>query len=50
MVKFDILKNWMIEHIDHPYPDLNERSKLSSQTGLSEAQVHLICILGLNMA
>ncbi|KAF9741410.1 hypothetical protein PMIN06_006351 [Paraphaeosphaeria minitans] len=34
-----ILKNWMIAHIDHPYPTEEEKEALGQQTGLSLSQI-----------
>ncbi|KAJ8113405.1 hypothetical protein OPT61_g4452 [Boeremia exigua] len=34
-----ILKDWMIEHIDHPYPTEEEKEALGQQTGLSSGQI-----------
>ncbi|KAH9862460.1 hypothetical protein IAQ61_009877, partial [Plenodomus lingam] len=34
-----ILKDWMIAHIDHPYPTEEEKEALMQQTGLSLGQV-----------
>ncbi|KAF2116300.1 hypothetical protein BDV96DRAFT_474367, partial [Lophiotrema nucula] len=34
-----ILKDWMIEHIDHPYPTDEEKEALKFQTGLSVGQI-----------
>lgn len=35
----DILMNWMIEHIDQPFPDAADVQKLIKATGLSQSQV-----------
>ena len=35
----DILMNWMIEHLEEPFPDQAETQKLMDQTGLSQSQV-----------
>ncbi|OAG12039.1 uncharacterized protein CC84DRAFT_1159426 [Paraphaeosphaeria sporulosa] len=34
-----ILKDWMIAHIDHPYPTEEEKEALGQQTGLSLGQI-----------
>ena len=34
-----ILKDWLVEHIDHPYPTEEEKGILSVQTGLSLNQI-----------
>ncbi|KAF2849853.1 hypothetical protein T440DRAFT_398322 [Plenodomus tracheiphilus IPT5] len=34
-----ILKEWMIAHIDHPYPTEDEKEALMQQTGLSLGQI-----------
>jgi hypothetical protein len=34
-----ILKEWMIAHIDNPYPTEEEKEQLKSQTGLSIGQI-----------
>ncbi|KAJ4360657.1 uncharacterized protein N0V89_001223 [Didymosphaeria variabile] len=34
-----ILKDWMIAHIDHPYPTEEEKEALGQQTGLSMSQI-----------
>lgn len=34
-----ILKDWMIEHHDHPYPTDEEKEVLGQQTGLSMGQI-----------
>lgn len=34
-----ILKTWMIEHIDHPYPTEEEKEALKEETGLSISQI-----------
>jgi hypothetical protein len=34
-----ILKDWMIEHHDHPYPSDEEKEALGQQTGLSMGQI-----------
>jgi hypothetical protein len=33
------LKNWMLQHIDHPYPTDEEKELLKQQTGLSISQI-----------
>jgi len=35
----DTLKTWLYEHMHHPYPSEDEKSYLSSQTGLSVVQI-----------
>ena len=35
----DILMNWMVEHIEQPFPDQSEIQSLMEQTGLSQHQV-----------
>jgi hypothetical protein len=34
-----VLKDWMIAHIDHPYPSEEEKEALGQQTGLSLSQI-----------
>lgn len=34
-----ILKDWLIEHIDHPYPSEEEKEALKVETGLSVGQI-----------
>jgi hypothetical protein len=34
-----ILKDWMLQHIDHPYPTDEEKETLTQQTGLSIGQI-----------
>jgi hypothetical protein len=34
-----ILKDWMIAHIDHPYPTDDEKETLKAQTGLTTVQI-----------
>lgn len=34
-----ILKNWLIQHIDHPYPTEEEKEALKRETGLSIGQI-----------
>ncbi|KAJ4989748.1 homeobox and c2h2 transcription [Stagonosporopsis vannaccii] len=34
-----ILKDWMVEHHDHPYPTEEEKEMLGQQTGLSSSQI-----------
>ncbi|KAF2261957.1 hypothetical protein CC78DRAFT_535186 [Lojkania enalia] len=34
-----ILKDWMIEHLDHPYPTEEEKESLKEQTGLTIGQI-----------
>lgn len=34
-----ILKDWMLVHIDHPYPNDEEKEALKQQTGLSVGQI-----------
>ncbi|KAH5433128.1 hypothetical protein HBI32_054660 [Parastagonospora nodorum] len=34
-----ILKDWMLEHIDHPYPTDEDKELLKEQTGLSLGQI-----------
>lgn len=34
-----ILKDWLVEHIDHPYPTEEEKEQLKEQTGLSLNQI-----------
>ncbi|KAF2642641.1 hypothetical protein P280DRAFT_423491 [Massarina eburnea CBS 473.64] len=34
-----ILKDWLIEHIDHPYPTEDDKEMLKDQTGLSLSQI-----------
>ncbi|EMD93289.1 hypothetical protein COCC4DRAFT_49159 [Bipolaris maydis ATCC 48331] len=34
-----ILKNWMLMHIDHPYPTEEDKETLKQQTGLSIGQI-----------
>lgn len=34
-----ILKDWMIEHVDHPYPTDKDKEMLKQQTGLSIGQI-----------
>lgn len=34
-----ILKDWMLQHIDHPYPTEEEKEQLKQQTGLSIGQI-----------
>lgn len=34
-----ILKDWMIEHIDHPYPTDEEKEALKARTGLTISQI-----------
>lgn len=34
-----ILKDWMVEHIDHPYPTDEEKEALKVQTGLTISQI-----------
>jgi hypothetical protein len=34
-----ILKDWMIEHIDHPYPTDEEKEALKAQTGMTISQI-----------
>lgn len=34
-----ILKDWMIQHIDHPYPNDEEKEALKAQTGLTVNQI-----------
>lgn len=35
----DLLRNWLAEHVDHPYPTEDEKQYLMSQTGLNLNQV-----------
>ncbi|KAF0977153.1 hypothetical protein FDP41_003806 [Naegleria fowleri] len=35
----EVLKDWFLEHIQHPYPSGQEKQALSQQTGLSYVQV-----------
>lgn len=34
-----VLKDWMIQHIDHPYPTDEDKELLKSQTGLTISQI-----------
>lgn len=34
-----VLKDWMVEHHDHPYPTEEEKDTLGQQTGLSPSQI-----------
>ncbi|CAE7178690.1 hypothetical protein P3342_002159 [Pyrenophora teres f. teres] len=34
-----VLKDWMLMHIDHPYPTEEEKETLQQQTGLSTSQI-----------
>lgn len=34
-----ILKDWIVQHIDHPYPSDEEKEALKEQTGLSIGQI-----------
>ncbi|KAH7396637.1 hypothetical protein DE146DRAFT_657288 [Phaeosphaeria sp. MPI-PUGE-AT-0046c] len=34
-----LLKDWMLQHIDHPYPTEEEKEQLKQQTGLSISQL-----------
>lgn len=35
----DLLRNWLQQHIDHPYPTEEEKQYLMGQTGLNLNQV-----------
>jgi hypothetical protein len=35
----DVLRNWLIQHIQHPYPTETEKLELMQQTGLSLNQI-----------
>ncbi|ETN39642.1 uncharacterized protein HMPREF1541_05868 [Cyphellophora europaea CBS 101466] len=35
----DLLKSWLLQHIDHPYPTEEEKQYLMSQTGLNLNQI-----------
>jgi hypothetical protein len=38
-VAIKILKNWMMQHIDHPYPTEEDKELLAQQTGLNIGQI-----------
>ncbi|KAI0030048.1 homeobox KN domain-containing protein, partial [Vararia minispora EC-137] len=35
----DLLKAWLVDHADHPYPSAEEKKRLCAETGLSMSQV-----------
>lgn len=39
-----ILKTWLAEHTDHPYPNERERDELKQLTGLKRSQVSLLMV------
>jgi hypothetical protein len=34
-----IMKEWLLEHIDHPYPSRSDKEFLVAKTGLSKKQI-----------
>lgn len=35
----DLLQNWLLNHLDHPYPSKEEKEKLCNETGLNKKQL-----------
>ena len=38
----DLLKQWLLDHLDHPYPTEEDKQWFIAQTGLSISQVSVI--------